>query len=278
MRVGIMGLGLMGASLAMALRRARPSLQLVGSDPDPATMQRARALRLVEAGDPRTADLLVLAAPIAALPELLASLSGHTGLVTDLASTKTHVMRWAEAAGVDLVGGHPMCGREHAGIEAADPDIFVDAPWVLTRDEPAVTDMVSATGARPIFLEPERHDRLVASVSHAAFVVSAAYVLALAGDADWEMMQRVTGSGFRDVSRLASGDPSLHAAIASTNRDHMVEALRSVEASLARLRRRVEADDGRLVELLEQARLARERWARGDLSVPARPDGRADER
>jgi prephenate dehydrogenase len=278
MRVGIIGLGLMGASLAMALRRARPSLQLLGIDPDPATMRRARALELIEDGDPRDAELVVLAAPIQALPDLLAGLSGHRGFVTDIASTKTHVMRWAAAAGVDLIGGHPMCGREHAGIDAADPDLFTGAPWVLTRDEPVVTDMVRATGAWPIFLEPERHDRLVAGVSHAAFLVSAAYVLALAGDADWDLMRQVAGTGFRDVSRLASGDPSLHAAIASTNREQMVEAVRSVEASLARLRRHLEAGDGRLVELLEEARLTRERWARGEPGVTAAQDGRDGKR
>jgi prephenate dehydrogenase len=278
MRVGILGLGLMGSSFAQALRRARPTLSLVGSDPDAATMRRALALGLVEEGDPRTADVLVLAVPIAALPEVLADLSGHRGVVTDLASTKVNVMRWATAAGVDLVGGHPMCGREQAGIDAADPDIFRGAPWVLTRDEPAVTELVRAAGSLPVFLDAERHDRLVAGVSHAAFVLSAAYVLALAGNADWVAMQQVAGSGFRDVSRLAAGDPGLYAAIASTNRDHIVESVRSVEAALARLRRHLEAGDGRLVELFEEARLTRERWARGASGVSTGPDARRSER
>ncbi|TMC06844.1 MAG: prephenate dehydrogenase [Chloroflexi bacterium] len=278
MRVGILGLGLMGASLALALRRARPALTLVGRDPDPDTMRRARALGVIEDGDPRTADVLFLAVPIAALPEVLAGLAGHRGVVTDLASTKAHVMRWATAAGVDLVGGHPMCGRELAGFDAADPDMFAGAPWVLTRDEPRVTDLVRAVGSLPVFLDPEHHDRLVAGVSHAAFVLSAAYVLALAGDPDWEEMQGVAGSGFRDVSRLAAGDPGLYAAIASTNREHLAEALRGVEAALARLRRHVEAGDGRLVELFEEARLARERWARGAAGVQAAADERGGQR
>jgi prephenate dehydrogenase len=278
MRVGILGLGLMGSSFALALRRARPALSLVGSDPDAVTMRRARALGLVEQGDPRTADVLVLAVPIAAMPEVLAGLSGRRGVVTDLASTKAHVMRWAAAAEVDLVGGHPMCGREQAGIAAADPDIFQGAPWVLTRDEPAVTELVRAVGSWPVYLDAERHDRLVAGVSHAAFVLSAAYVLALAGDPDWEAMQHVAGSGFRDVSRLAAGDPGLYAAIASTNREHIAEALRSVEAALARMRRHLEAGDGRLVELFEEARLTRERWARGANGVPAVADERGSQR
>lgn len=263
MRVGIFGLGLMGSSFALALGRARPGLSLVGSDRDAATMRRAVAAGLVQAGDPGTADVVVLAAPIPALPEILAGLAGRAGVVTDMASTKVHVMRWAAAAGVDLVGGHPMCGRETAGIEAATADLFEGAPWVLTRDEAAVTELVGAVGARPVFMDAERHDRLVAGVSHAAFVLSAAYVLALAGDADWPAMQEVAGTGFRDVSRLAAGDPALYAAIASTNRGDIARELRAVEASLANLRRHLEAGDARLVELLEEARRAREGWANG---------------
>lgn len=270
MRVGILGLGLMGSSLALALRRARPDVALTGHDADAVTMRRALAGGLVEPGDPLAADVVVLAVPIPALPELLVGLGGYAGVVTDMASTKAQVMRWAAAAGVDLVGGHPMCGRERAGIDAADPDMFAGAPWVLTRDEPAVTRLVRAVGARPVFLDAERHDRLVAGVSHAAFVLSAAYVLALAGDADWAEMQRVAGSGFRDMSRLAAGDPGLYAAITSTNRDAVAESVRAIEAALARLRRHLEAGDGRLVELFEEARLVRERWARAADRVPGR--------
>jgi prephenate dehydrogenase len=241
-------------------------------------MRRARGLGLVEEGDPRTADVLVLAVPIAAMPEALSGLTDRRGVVTDVASTKGHVMRWAAAAGVDLVGGHPMCGREQAGIDAADPDIFQGAPWVLTRDEPSVTGLVRAVGSWPVFLDAERHDRLVAGVSHAAFVLSAAYVLALAGDADWEAMQHVAGSGFRDMSRLAAGDPGLYGAIAGTNREHLAESLRAVEASLARMRRHLETGDGRLVELFEEARLTRDRWSREASGVPTAADRRGSPR
>ncbi len=262
MRVGIIGLGLMGASFGMALRAARPDLELVGADPDPVTMSRALTRGIVTPGDPAAADVVVVAAPIPALPEILAGLAGRPGVVTDMASAKARVMRWAAAAGVDLVGGHPMCGSELSGIDAADPALFAGAPWVLTRDEPLVTGLVRAVGALPVVMDPERHDRLVAGVSHTAFVLSAAYVLALAGDREWAEMQEVAGSGFRDMSRLAGGDPELHAAIASTNRERITESVRAVEASLARLRRHLEAGDGRLVELFEEARGSRERWLR----------------
>jgi prephenate dehydrogenase len=262
MNVGILGLGLMGASFARALRRARPDLTVVGSDPDAVTLRRAVARGLIEPGDPRAADVLVIAVPIAAMPEVLTGLTGRAGIVTDMASTKVQVMRWAAAAQVDLVGGHPMCGRELTGIDAADPDMFQGAPWILTRDEPRVTELVRAVGALPAVMEAQRHDQLVAGVSHSAFMLSAAYVLALAGDPEWPAMRRVAGPGFRDMSRLAAGDPELYAAIASTNRERIADSLRAAEASLARLRRHLEAGDGRLVELLEEARRIREAWAR----------------
>jgi prephenate dehydrogenase len=263
MRVGIVGLGVMGASFALALRRACPDVDVVGRDADADAARRAVARGVVAAGDVAGADVVVVAAPIPALPEILAGLAGHRGVVTDMASTKARVMRWAAAAGVDLVGGHPMCGSERSGLDAADPDMFAGAPWVLTRDEPLVTGLVRAVGAVPMVMDPERHDRLVAGVSHDAFLLSAAYVLALAGDPDWPGMQEVAGSGFRDMSRLAGGDPELYGAIVSTNRERIVESVRAVEASLARLRRHLEAGEtARLVELLEEARAARARWDR----------------
>jgi prephenate dehydrogenase len=256
-----MRVGLMGASFGLALRRARPDLELLGADVDRATLRRARESGLVGHGDPRDADVVVLAAPIAALPELLPGLAGRRGVVTDMASTKTRVLRWAVAAGVDLVGGHPMCGRERSGIEAADPDLFVGAPWVLTRDEPLIADLVRAVGAVPVVMDAERHDRLVAGVSHSAFLLSAAYVLSLSRGPEWELMRRVAGPGFRDMSRLAAGDPEFYAAVVATNREAILRSLEAVEASLVRLRRHVEAGDVRLRELLEEAKRARDRWS-----------------
>lgn len=269
MRVGIVGLGLMGASFALALRAARPELELVGSDTDRNTMRLAVRRGLVSPTDARDADVLVLAAPIPALPEILSSLAGTSAVVTDMASTKVRVMGWAVAAGVDLVGGHPMCGREQGGIDAADPQIFQGAPWILTRDQPQVTELVRAVGAIPVFMDAERHDRLVAGVSHVAFMLSVAYVLALAADSDWPDMQAIAGPGFRDISRLAGGDPELYAAIVSTNGECISDAMRSVEASLARLRRHLDGQDGRLVELFEEARGVRERWGRASSETEA---------
>jgi prephenate dehydrogenase len=267
--VAIVGLGLMGSSLALALKAARQDLVIVGSDRDPITLRKALDRGIVESASAdlavvEVADIVVLAVPILALQQVFSGLAAKVGgkVVTDLASTKTRVMEWASAAGVELVGGHPMCGKEMAGIDAADASIFKGAPWVLTRSDPVVTGLVESVGSHPLVMDAETHDRLVAGVSHAAFLLSVGYVLSLSGRADWGEASTLAASGFRDMSRLAAGDPSLYAGIARTNRAQMIEQLDAISAALTRLRRHLEADDPRVIELFEEARSVRERWSK----------------
>jgi prephenate dehydrogenase len=267
--VAVVGLGLLGSSFALALKGARPDVVVVGSDRDPVTVRKALERGIVtsasgDLGVVEIADVIVLAVPILAMREVLANVGAIASgrVVTDVASTKSAVMEWASAAGIDLVGGHPMCGREAAGIDAADAALFKGAPWVLTRADDAVTGLVESVGAHPIVMDAETHDRLVAGVSHAAFLLSIGYVLALSGQRDWADASRLAASGFRDMSRLAAGDASLYAGISRTNRAHMVEQLNAISAALDRLKRHLEADDPRLIELFEEARAVRERWSK----------------
>src|SRR6202165_750887 len=175
-----------------------------------------------------------------------------------MASTKADGMGWASARGIAVVGGHPMCGKETSGIDAADASVFKEAAWVVTRDEQQLSELISAVGAHLVVMDAETHDRLVAGVSHAAFLLSVGYVLALSRRSDWPEASKLAAGGFRDMSRLAGGDPELYAGVARTNRQHLVEQLDAIAAELARLRRHLEADDPRLVELFEEARAARE--------------------
>jgi prephenate dehydrogenase len=267
--VAVVGLGLIGASFALALKEARPEIVLVGSDTDSMTLRKALDRGIVASASADTsvadmAEVVVIGAPIGAMRDVFAQLAGRTQgkIVTDMASTKTGVMEWAAAAGIDLVGGHPMCGKETSGIDAAEASMFKDAPWVLTRSEPVLVDLVEAVGAHPIVMDAETHDRLVAGVSHAAFLLSVGYVLAVSRRSDWPEASRLAASGFRDMSRLAAGDPELYAGVARMNRAHLIEQLDAITAELARLRRHLEADDARLVELFEEAQAVRERWAR----------------
>lgn len=266
--VGIVGLGLMGSSFALALNRARPDVVVVGCDRNPLVVQKALARNIVASADVspaivHMADVVFVAAPINALREIFAELPpvAEGTPVTDMASTKATVMEWAAAEGLDLIGGHPMCGKEASGIDAADAGIFEGAPWILTRDVPAITDLVRAVGARPVVMDAISHDRLVAGVSHAAFMLSVAYVLAVSRSSDWPEAAKIAAGGFRDMSRLAGGDPDMYTGVARTNRENLLAVLDAVSKELARLYRHVEADDPRLVELFEEAKAVRERWA-----------------
>jgi len=267
--VAVVGLGLMGSSFALALKKARPDTLVVGCDTDSRTLRKAleRGIVASASADASVADMaevIVIGAPIGAMRDVFAQLAGRTDgkVVTDMASTKADVMEWASSAGIALVGGHPMCGKESSGIDAADASMFKDAPWVLTRGEPALVDLIEAVGAHPIVMDAETHDRLVAGVSHAAFLLSVGYVLALSRRSDWPEASKLAAGGFRDMSRLAGGDPDLYAGVARTNRTQLVEQLDAIAAELARLRRHLEANDSRLVELFEEAQAVRERWSR----------------
>ena len=267
--VAIVGLGLMGSSLALALKQAQPETVVVGSDPDAMTLRKALDRGIVESASADlsiidVADMVVVAVPILALKNVFSQLRGHVDgkVITDMASTKETVMEWAAASGIDLVGGHPMCGKEASGINAADASIFKGAPWVLTREDRAVTALVESVGAHPLVMDAATHDRLVAGVSHAAFLLSVGYVLTLSSRSDWPEASKLAASGFRDMSRLAAGDPELYAGISRTNRDHLIAQLDAISATLAKLRRHLQDDDPRLVELFEDAKSVRERWAK----------------
>ncbi len=267
--VAVVGLGLMGSSFALALKQARPATVIVGSDADSTTLRKALDRGVVDSASADTsvadiADVVVIGAPIRSLRDIFAQLAGRTSgkVVTDMASTKASVMEWASAAGIDLVGGHPMCGKETSGIDTADAGLFKGAPWVLTRPDPVLSDLIEAVGAHPIVMDAETHDRLVAGVSHAAFLLSVGYVLAVSRRSDWPQASKLAAGGFRDMSRLAAGDPQLYTGVTRTNRANLIEQLDAIAAELARLRRHLEADDARLVELFEEAQAVRERWAR----------------
>ncbi len=259
----------MGSSFALALKQARPDVTVVGSDRNPLVVRKALDRGIVASANTdlsvvEMAEMVVVGAPLNAMRELFAQLAVKAAgkPITDMASTKATVMEWAAAEGIDLVGGHPMCGKETSGIDHAEADLFEHAPWVVTRDDAWITELVEAVGAHPVVMDAVTHDRLVAGVSHAAFLLSVGYVLAVSRREDWPQASRLAAGGFRDMSRLAAGDPDLYAGVARTNRQNLVEMLDAVGAELARLRRHLEADDPRLVELFEEARDVRERWAK----------------
>ena len=148
-------------------------------------------------------------------------------VVTDTGSTKSRVISWAKDylhPHVDFVGGHPMAGKEVSGIENADPDLFKGSTYCITPSPSAsesakdlVADVAKKIGAKPLFIDAEKHDDLVAAISHLPMIISSALVSAATESASWEEMSQVASSGFRDTTRLASSDSKMSADIYRTN-------------------------------------------------------------
>lgn len=255
MRIALLGLGLIGGSIARAVRSYGwpvaawtptgdgPRLALAAGVIDEAAPTVAAAV----AG----ADLVVLAAPASSCLALLEELAGPArpslgpdAVVTDVASTKALLVERAGALGLRFVGGHPMAGRESSGFAAADPTLFHGCAWVVVAppgDERAagrVEMLAAACGARPVRLAAAEHDAAVAAISHAPLVLAAALVEAMAGGpgepeaAGWPAAASLASTGWASATRLALGDPAMGAAIARTNAGALAARLRDVRDRL----------------------------------------------
>lgn len=289
MRIGLLGLGLIGGSVARALRRDAPAhgsetWTIAAWTPSGRGPTAALADGTIDrvASSPEAAidgaDLVVLAGPAPDCLQQLDELAGPWNrtvgpdtVITDVASTKGAIVLRATALGLRFVGGHPMAGRETSGYGASSADLFVDRPWVVvpTSDDAAVERverLARACGAEPLRLGAAVHDRAVAGVSHLPLVVAAALVEAVAGNgpagpaADWSDAAALAATGWRDTTRLARGDTAMGAGIITTN----------APAIAARIRELITVLDGWLAELerpggpeaadiAERLRMARER-------------------
>lgn len=284
-RIAFLGLGLIGGSIALALRAAGSTARLVAWTPSgtgPRAAVRVGAIDEV-AAMPRAAmagsGLVILAGPPLEVVSMLREASGPWdslapgAVVTDVASTKAVVVAAAADAGVPFVGGHPMAGRETSGFDAATADLFVDRPWVIVQGatSPAggverVQALAIAVGARPVLMEPTAHDEAVAAISHLPLVAAAALAEAVASDpVGWDAARPLAASAWRDMTRLARGDVDMGAGILATN-------ARATAARLRAYRSAIDAwieslDSGAAPEVL-RTRLAA---ARAALEGPAEP-------
>ena len=240
--VRIVGTGLLGASIGMALRAA--GVDVVLADPSRTTVLLARDLgagRLPAEGDESPRLVVVAAPPDVTAEVVLAELAAHpTAVVTDVASVKSGVLAAVTTAGGDLsryVGSHPMAGSERSGPTAARPDLFTGRPWVISPGPYGAPSSVAAVralaldaGATPVELEAARHDAAVALVSHLPQVV-ASLVAARLGDADPAALD-LAGQGLRDVTRIAASDPAMWTSILSANAGAVAPVLRRLRADL----------------------------------------------
>lgn len=261
--VTIVGLGLIGGSIGLALHRWSTqngnALHLTGFDDDMGKQSRAKQMGAVDDTEwslskaVSSADVVIVATPVGVMKEVFENIGGHlnTGaIVTDTGSTKTDVLEWAKLlpSQVSFVGGHPMAGKAES-LEAADADLFNGATWVVcpsvTASESAIRNVlgiIAATNAEAFFADPVEHDGYVAGISHLPFLVAATLVDAVSSDPSWRDMKSLASSGFKDTTRLALGSPAMHRDILLTNGPAVVRWIDQMIASLQRSKSLIQGD------------------------------------
>lgn len=279
----IIGVGLIGGSFALALRKAGLVGHIVGVGRSQENLQRARELGVIDevASDPalalKGADLVLLAIPVGQVGKIMAQISPHLEaktIVTDAGSTKQDVVAAARSflAGhlKNFVPGHPIAGAELSGVTAASADLFRDKNLVLTPlDETSVeavtrvTELWQGCGARVSQMRADRHDAILAAMSHLPHVLAFTlmnHVCTSAEDNPGDLL-RFAGSGFRDFTRIAGSSPEMWRDICLANREALLKQIDAYQNELTNLRETLAQGDGQALEkVFANAREARQRW------------------
>jgi prephenate dehydrogenase len=282
--LSIVGIGLMGASLALALkqralRNGQVLWRIVGVSRSAETQQKALARGIVDeattelAVGVKDADVVVLCTPVRLLIEQIGQLGGLCKpgtVITDMGSTKTEIVRTMNALPAHLfaVGSHPMCGKEMAGIDVAEASLYENAPWILTRTERTspesfalVKNLAESVGAKTREIDVARHDALLAFASHLPYVLATsmvattdAYAINQSAAEVWQVM----AGGFRDTSRVAASDVTMWLDILLTNADAVLNAVRDFQFQLDQFTAMLERkDEAGLKAFMAQAAAAR---------------------
>ncbi len=290
-KAAILGPGLVGASLGLALKARGLAGRVVGLARRESTLETATRVGAIDAGTRRLeealegADLVIFAAPVLATVALMEQVGRATGrfaeanrigglangaFLTDVCSTKARVMEAAARSlpGTAFVGGHPMAGGESSGPENSRADLFVGATWVITPGAQTSAEAVSQAealarglGAKPLLLSAEVHDELAAAVSHLPHLLATA-LMAQAGEAAAKHAEtwRVAARGFKDMTRLAGGNPGVWKDICLTNAAPLVRALAAFRRRLEEMEAWLQEEDAQALE--EALKGAREQQTR----------------
>lgn len=282
-RITIIGTGLIGASIGLALKAAAlVGVEIVGHDRERGAASQAERMGAIDRAEhslPRAvagARIVVVATPLLEIREVFGQIAPDLApgaVVTDTASTKAHIMAWAREMlpeSVSFVGGHPMAGKETAGVENAEATLFQGRAYCIcpavNATEGAVKSilgLVQLIGAEPLFIDAEEHDQYAAAVSHLPLMISTVLFHMLRSSPSWPDMGLMASSGFRDVTRLASGDPALSHGIWLTNREAVIHWLDRMTAEIVKFRDMLQdAKDEALLEIFTKAQIDRDAFMR----------------
>lgn len=297
-KLAVIGVGLIGASCALAARAAGAVSQVVGIGRSQANLDRALARGAIDRGllldadwarEVADADLVLIAIPVAQYRGMLPTLAGVLGdrtVITDAGSTKQDVVLAARETLrgklLQFVPGHPIAGSERSGAEAGDAALYVGRQVILTplpetsaQAVALVTEFWTACGARVALLDPERHDRILAAVSHLPHLLASTLVAELASRKDSAEYLGSAGTGFRDFTRIAGSSPEMWRDIALANRDALLTEIAAYRTALDALASSIEHGDGAALDtMLTRASEARRSWSETAGGIVATGDGR----
>lgn len=280
-QLGLIGCGLMGGSFALALKRAGLVRRVVGYSKSPTTTERARQLGVIDVEAPSAllavsgADLVLVAVPVAATQAMFKAIRPMVGaqmLLMDVGSTKSDVVHAARDGLRDQVGAfvpaHPIAGKEQAGVEHADPDLYRNRQVILTPTEKTLSSHITraqavwrALGSTVTLMAPEAHDAAFAAVSHLPHLLAFAYMNAIAQQPNAANLLGLAGPGFRDFTRIAASDPKVWRDILLANRRDLLAQSDLLQAQLQAFDAALQAGDGnQLQALIERASQQRSAW------------------
>ncbi|MBD2294647.1 prephenate/arogenate dehydrogenase [Anabaena sphaerica FACHB-251] len=264
MKIGILGLGLIGGSLGFDLRSQ--GHHVLGVSRRESTCQKAIDIGSVDQASVElsllaSAEVVFICTPIGLIVPQVEQLVAHlpeTTIVTDVGSVKTPIVNAISPLWKNFIGGHPMAGNTDVGIEAAQRNLFVNRPYVLTPIETTPTssmivleEIVRSLGSIIYHCQPEKHDRAVSWISHLPVMVSASLMAACLSETDLEILQlaqNLASSGFRDTSRVGAGNPELGVMMAQYNRQALVNSLHQYRQNLDTFINLIEQEKWELLE------------------------------
>ncbi len=299
--VAIVGTGLIGTSLGLAIKQAGiKDIQIVGTDRERGHAGKAHRMGAVDravgslASAVEDAELVIVATPVMAMKDVFQAMSSRLRegcLVTDTGGSKSVVLDWAQQylpRSVSFVGGNPMVSKESSGPEAADGSLFKDKPYCIipatgTRQEAVrlLTDVIRAIGAKPYFMDVKEHDSFVSAVSHLPLLLSVALVNCTSKSPSWDDIAKLASTQFRDQTSLTSGDPTIQRDVFAGDNPGLVHWIDTFIRELYEIRRILTGDDDGKLEALDKiftdAVVARNRWLAGMVTHSSRhgaPDSR----
>lgn len=287
--IAVVGIGLIGASLAAAFKKSDSNLKILAVDQDQYTIKKAEDLKIIDKGfleikdNLKEAELIFVAVPVSKITDVIKEIdrgSNNKQLIVDAGSTKKEILKKAEQllekSSKTFIGAHPMAGSHKSGIDWHDPDLFVEAPFILTPlidDKPArnevnentffnkeseiinnleenkkeellaLKELIESIGARTYIISAEEHDRCTALVSHLPHLLSSALVNMLNLEKDNTNMLKLSGSGFRDMTRIAGSSPELWQDIILSNNNNLIDLIEKYIRELEELKADLEKND-----------------------------------